>query len=183
LKNSTAELLGFSSINVLLIFTPLAFIAKILEWEDSVTFFFALMALIPLAALLGMVTEELAMYTNQTLGGLMNATFGNATEVIISAIALVAAKPENDFAMLRIVQVSLVRSTPLPPSLFARPFQCSQLDVFWQLGSILSNCLLVLGCAFLLGGIKYTVQRFNRPAAVTNCAMLMLSVMTLMCKL
>eukprot|EP01043_Picozoa_sp_COSAG02_P093527 COSAG02_NODE_30039_length_558_cov_1.108932_2_plen_73_part_01 len=72
------------------------------------TFFFALMALIPLAALLGMVTEELAMYTNQTLGGLMNATFGNATEVIISAIALVAAKPENDFAMLRIVQVSLV---------------------------------------------------------------------------
>ena len=52
-----------------------------------------------------------------------------------------------------------------------------------QLGSILSNCLLVLGCAFLLGGIKYTVQRFNRPAAVTNCAMLMLSVMTLMCAL
>ena len=50
------------------------------------------------------------MYTNQTLGGLMNATFGNATEVIISAIALVAAKPENDFAMLRIVQVSLVRT-------------------------------------------------------------------------
>ena len=111
LKNSTAELLGYSSINILLVFTPLAFIAKILEWEDSVTFFFALMALIPLAALLGMVTEELAMYTNQTLGGLMNATFGNATEVIISAIALVAAKPENDFAMLRIVQVSLVRCT------------------------------------------------------------------------
>ena len=110
LKNSTAELLGYSSINVLLVFTPLAFIAKILEWEDSITFFFALMALIPLAALLGMVTEELAMYTNQTLGGLMNATFGNATEVIISAIALVAAKPENDFAMLRIVQVSLVRT-------------------------------------------------------------------------
>ncbi len=55
--------------------------------------------------------------------------------------------------------------------------------MFLQLGSILSNCLLVLGCAFLLGGIKYTVQRFNRPAAVTNSAMLMLSVMTLMCKL
>ena len=111
LKKSTAELLGFSSINVLLVFTPLAFIAKIMEMGDSVTFFFSLMALIPLAALLGMVTEELAMYTNQTLGGLMNATFGNATEVIISAIALVAARPEDDFAMLRIVQVSLVRLT------------------------------------------------------------------------
>ena len=45
---------------------------------------------------------------------------------------------------------------------------------------ILSNCLLVLGCAFLLGGIKYTVQRFNRPAAVTNCAMMMLAVVTLL---
>lgn len=109
LKNSTAELLGFSSINILLVFTPLAFVSKILEWDDSLTFLFALLALIPLAALLGVVTEELAMYTNQTLGGLMNATFGNATEVIISAIALTAAVPEDDFAMLRIVQVSLVR--------------------------------------------------------------------------
>lgn len=111
LKNSTAELLGFSSINILLVFTPLAFAAKILEADDSLTFLFALLALIPLAALLGVVTEELAMYTNQTLGGLMNATFGNATEVIISAIALTAAVPEDDFAMLRIVQVSLVRPT------------------------------------------------------------------------
>ena len=59
--------------------------------------------------------------------------------MIISAIALAQAKPP-EFMLLRIVQVSL-------------------------LGSILSNCLLVLGCAFLLGGIKYTVQRFNRPAA------------------
>ena len=108
LKTATAELLGFSSINILLLFTPLAFGAKIVGASDSLTFFFALMALIPLAALLGVVTEELAMYTNQTLGGLMNATFGNATEVIISAIALHAAVPP-DFAMLRIVQVSLVR--------------------------------------------------------------------------
>ena len=37
--------------------------------------------LIPLAALLGFTTEEMASYTNQTLGGLLNATFGNATEV------------------------------------------------------------------------------------------------------
>ena len=91
LKSSTTALLGYSGINVLLIFTPIAFLSKIMAADDSVTFFFALMALIPLAALLGMVTEELAMYTNQTLGGLMNATFGNATEVIISAIAMAAS--------------------------------------------------------------------------------------------
>lgn len=37
---------------------------------------------------LGMITEQLAMYTNDTLGGLLNATFGNATEVIIAAFAI-----------------------------------------------------------------------------------------------
>ena len=51
MKRATAELLGFSSINILLLFTPLAFGAKIVGAGDSLTFFFALMALIPLAAL------------------------------------------------------------------------------------------------------------------------------------
>ena len=37
---------------------------------------------------LGMVTEQLALFTNDTVGGLLNATFGNATEVIIAAIAI-----------------------------------------------------------------------------------------------
>lgn len=154
LQVSIAALIGYSPINVLLVFTPVAFFAKIIGADSAWVFLFALLALIPLAALLGFTTEELANYTSQTLGGLLNATFGNATEVIISAIALAGAKPP-DFMLLRIVQVSL-------------------------LGSILSNCLLVLGCAFLLGGIKFTVQRFNRPAAVTNCAMLLVSCMTLL---
>jgi Ca2+:H+ antiporter len=81
LQKSTAALIGYSPINVLLVFTPLAFLAKIVGAGPAWTFLFALLALIPLAALLGFTTEELAMYTNQTLGGLMNATFGNATEV------------------------------------------------------------------------------------------------------
>eukprot|EP01052_Picozoa_sp_SAG31_P048422 SAG31_NODE_10126_length_1179_cov_21.978704_1_plen_113_part_00 len=81
LKESTGAIIASSKINVLLLFTPMAFASKILELDDRVTFCLALLALIPLAALLGFVTEELASYTNQTLGGLMNATFGNATEV------------------------------------------------------------------------------------------------------
>lgn len=153
LKNSTGAIIASSKINVLLLFTPVAFFTKIMEMDDSIVFGTSLMALIPLAALLGFTTEEMASYTNQTLGGLLNATFGNATEVIISAIALARAVPP-DFQMLRIVQVSLV-------------------------GSILSNCLLVLGCAFLLGGIKYSIQRYNKAAAVTNCAMLMLATIML----
>ena len=36
------------------------------------------------------------------------------------------------------------------------------------LGSILSNMLLVLGCAFLVGGIKHPVQHYSKAAAITN---------------
>jgi len=44
--------------------------------------------LVPLAKLLGFCTEEIALYTNQTMGALLNATFGNAIELILSIIAL-----------------------------------------------------------------------------------------------
>lgn len=66
------------------------------------------------------------------VGGLLNATFGNATEMIISIYAL-------KHGMIRVVQQSL-------------------------LGSILSNMLLVLGCAFFCGGvIRYDKdQKFNK---------------------
>jgi len=90
------------------------------------------------------VTEQLAMHTSETLGGLLNATFGNVTELIVSLFALREG-------LLRIVQVSL-------------------------LGSILSNLLLVLGCAFLAGGVKYREQRFNSVAASMNSGLLVLGV-------
>lgn len=64
------------------------------------------------------------------VGGLLNATFGNATELIISIYALRSG-------MIRVVQQSL-------------------------LGSILSNMLLVLGCAFFCGGLRKKEQHFNK---------------------
>ena len=82
------------------------------------------------------------------MGGLLNATFGNVTELIVSLLALKAG-------MLRIVQVSL-------------------------LGSILSNMLLVLGCAFFFGGLRYQHQTFNKTACSLNSGMLMISVMCAM---
>merc|ERR1712087_464154 len=45
-------------------------------------------AILPLAGLLGEATEQVALHTNETLSGLLNATFGNATEVIVSFFAL-----------------------------------------------------------------------------------------------
>ena len=57
-----------------------------------------MLGIIPLAAALGDVTEQLALHTNETIGGLLNASFGNATEVIVCVFAIRAG-------MLRIVQV------------------------------------------------------------------------------
>eukprot|EP01025_Chloroclados_australasicus_P059308 TRINITY_DN7493_c0_g2_i1.p1 TRINITY_DN7493_c0_g2~~TRINITY_DN7493_c0_g2_i1.p1 ORF type:complete len:578 (-),score=85.43 TRINITY_DN7493_c0_g2_i1:630-2279(-) len=95
-------LLG-SKLNVLLIFLPLAIMVAAGGWNITVKFIFSLLALIPLAERLGDITEQLAMHTNDTLGGLLNATFGNATEVLISAFALQQGK-------LRVVQLSLLGS-------------------------------------------------------------------------
>jgi Ca2+:H+ antiporter len=59
--------------------------------------------MIPLAALLGAFTEELAAHTNQTIGGLINATFGNAVEVVVAIQALLAGE-------VRVVQASMIGS-------------------------------------------------------------------------
>ncbi|CAN1298462.1 Vacuolar cation/proton exchanger 2 [Linum perenne] len=91
---------------------------------------------------------QIAYYSGPTVGGLLNATFGNATEMIVSVFALKSG-------MIRVIQQSL-------------------------LGSILSNLLMVLGCAFFIGGIFHhdkKVQVFNKAAAVVDCGFLLVSVM------
>jgi Ca2+:H+ antiporter len=58
------------------------------SWEPTVTFLLAAFAVIPLAHLMGEATEHLAERTGPTWGGLLNATFGNAAELIIAVIAI-----------------------------------------------------------------------------------------------
>ncbi|GMQ07892.1 hypothetical protein CsSME_00051890 [Camellia sinensis var. sinensis] len=136
-----------TKINILLPFGPLAILLHYLTGKHGWVFIFSLLGIAPLAERLGYATEQLAFYTGPTVGGLLNATFGNATEMIISMYAL-----KN--GMIRVVQQSL-------------------------LGSILSNMLLVLGCAFFCGGIKnhQKVQRFNQAAAVVSSGLLLMAVM------
>ncbi|MGB3760631.1 MAG: calcium/proton exchanger [Rivularia sp. (in: cyanobacteria)] len=73
---------------VLLAFIPVSLAAKYLEWGDLTIFIAAGLAIIPLAAWMGTATEEIAVVVGPNLGGLLNATFGNATELIIAVIAL-----------------------------------------------------------------------------------------------
>ena len=69
-------------------FIPISLAAHFLGWGDLVVFVTAALAIIPLAGWMGAATEEIAIVVGPSLGGLMNATFGNATELIIAIFAL-----------------------------------------------------------------------------------------------
>jgi Ca2+:H+ antiporter len=73
---------------ILLLFIPISLAAHFLEWGELIVFITAGLAILPLAAWMGAATEEIAVVVGPTLGGLLNATFGNATELIIALVAL-----------------------------------------------------------------------------------------------
>ena len=73
---------------VLLIFIPISIAAHYLDWGATIVFITAGISIIPLAAYMGNATEEIAVVVGPNLGGLLNATFGNATELILAFIAL-----------------------------------------------------------------------------------------------
>ncbi|HEY9626212.1 MAG TPA: calcium/proton exchanger [Coleofasciculaceae cyanobacterium] len=72
----------------LLIFIPISIAAEKLEWGALVVFATAAIAIVPLAIWLSTATEEVAVISGPSIGALLNALFGNATELIISLVAL-----------------------------------------------------------------------------------------------
>ncbi|KAK4494141.1 hypothetical protein PRZ48_014439 [Zasmidium cellare] len=92
-----------SWINILLIMVPVGIALEYAHVDKTAVFVVNFVAIIPLAAMLSYATEELAMYIGEVLGGLLNATFGNAVELIVSIIALTQKK-------VLIVQTSLIGS-------------------------------------------------------------------------
>ncbi|KAG7398063.1 hypothetical protein PHYBOEH_011794 [Phytophthora boehmeriae] len=130
-------------LNLLLLASPLAIAASFGGWSDLWVFLFNFLVMIPLANLLGEATESLAFHTGETIGGLVNATFGNTVEVIVAIFALRAGE-------INVVQSSLI-------------------------GSVLSNLLLVLGCAFIAGGVNRKENSFNAVGASANSSLLMLA--------
>ncbi|KAF1939036.1 vacuolar calcium ion transporter-like protein /H(+) exchanger [Clathrospora elynae] len=90
-------------INILLIFVPVGFAVYYARLAPVPVFIINFIAIIPLAAMLSNATEELAIRVGETLGGLLNATFGNAVELIVSIQALI----KNE---ITIVKTSLIGS-------------------------------------------------------------------------
>lgn len=87
----------------LLLFVPVAILAPVFHISPLATFFLAAFGIVPLAKYIGEATEELAGRTNAAVGGLLNATFGNATEILIGIFALQAG-------LFEVVKASLTGS-------------------------------------------------------------------------
>ncbi|KAF0686498.1 Aste57867_21685 [Aphanomyces stellatus] len=77
-----------SYLHLLLLLMPVAAYSYFAQWGDIPIFVLNFLAMMPLANILGEATEELAEHCGDTIGGLINATFGNAVEVIIAVFAL-----------------------------------------------------------------------------------------------
>jgi len=81
-------------LNVLLLAVPVAIVFHLSGGSPFLTFVFAALAIVPLAGILGDSTEALSEYAGATVGGILNATMGNATELIIGFFALRAGHIE-----------------------------------------------------------------------------------------
>jgi Ca2+:H+ antiporter len=71
-------------------FIPLSWTAEFMHWGDLAVFSTSVLAIIPLSIILSTATEKIAVVTGPSIGGLVNAIFGNATELILALVALKA---------------------------------------------------------------------------------------------
>src|SRR5436189_3017191 len=133
----------------LLVFVPVALAAEKLNHEaHTLHFILSVLAILPLAILLSHATESVAAKTGDSVGGLLNATLGNLTELVIALTALRAG------------QYVLVKASIA--------------------GAIVTNSLFMLGACFLLGGLKYHVQEYNRVSARLQAGLLFLATVALL---
>jgi len=144
-----------NKLNILLLAIPVALYANYTHM-GGLAFLFSMIAIMPLAFLMGKATEEIALRTGEAVGGLLNATFGNAVEMIIAGLALYAASKNEEIkdTMITVTQASLI-------------------------GSILGNLLLVFGLALLWGGLNHKVQNFNQETGQMNGSLLLLAIVAL----
>src|SRR5918912_2670218 len=90
----SVQLSKSSLIYFLLIFAPITVGLDLIHADQIAIFIIAVIALIPLAKLIGDSTEHLATHYGATAGSLLNVTFGNAAEIIIGVVAISAGLPD-----------------------------------------------------------------------------------------
>lgn len=102
-RNQLENTLFNSWINVLILAAPIGIILNYTGVDKKVVFVVNFIAIIPLAAMLSFATEEISLHVGESLGGLLNASFGNAVEMIVAIIALAQGQ-------VIVVQTSLIGS-------------------------------------------------------------------------
>jgi Ca2+:H+ antiporter len=133
----------------MLVFVPIVLAAEAAAPSaHTMLFVLAVLAIVPLAALLSHATEAVAARTGDAVGGLLNATLGNLTELIIAVAALRAGE-------YMLVKASIA-------------------------GAIVTNALFMLGASFLLGGLRYHVQEYNRAGGRLHSALLLMATIVLL---
>ena len=133
----------------MLVFVPAVLVFDTVSPSAHTSLFvLAVLAIVPLAALLSHATEAVAERTGDAVGGLLNATLGNLTELIIAVTALHAGE-------YMLVKASIA-------------------------GAIVTNSLFMLGVSFLLGGLRYHVQDYNRAGGRLHSALLLMATIALL---
>jgi Ca2+:H+ antiporter len=150
---------------LLLLAAPAAVIAGALHASPLLTFVLAALGIVPLAGLIGQSTEVLAEHLGQGIGGLLNATFGNAAEIIIGLTALAAGLPQVVQASLAgsiIGNVLLVLGTAMLVGGWHYRSQQFQPRVAGQYAAML--VLAVIGMA--IPSLLATIGESTRPGAI-----------------
>ena len=98
-----AKYVAANPLHVLLLALPLVLLAQMLGWSPLAVFLLAALGIVPLAAIIGDATEDLAAHTEPRIGALLNASLGNAAELIITIAAVRAG-------LLELVKASITGS-------------------------------------------------------------------------
>ncbi|DAZ98379.1 TPA: hypothetical protein N0F65_000698, partial [Lagenidium giganteum] len=146
--DAIVDLVLGQKLNLLMLVSPFALWSYYAEWSQTWIFILNFLVLIPLANLLGEATESLAFHTGETIGGLVNATFGNAVEVVVAIFALARGE-------IAVVQSSLIGSVlsnlllVLGCSFIAGGLNCKE-NHFNAVGASANSSLLMLASFAML---------------------------------
>ena len=147
--------------DILLIFIPITFFLSFSHADSTILFISSLLAILPLAAKMGEATEELAKIFGGHIGGLLNATFGNAAELIIVLLAI-------NKGLIDLVKASLAGSIignllfVLGLSLFFGGLKFKEQKFSTHLGGLNSTMLLIAFMSIMIPSLFHFVPAEHR---------------------
>ena len=163
-------LTGANILRLLLVFVPIAIYLGWTHASPTWVFLFCCLAILPLAGLMGEATEHITHHTGPGIGGLMNASFGNAAELIIAFIALKAGETE-------IVKASITGSIignmlmVLGLSMLLGGWKHTELKFSRIAGESSSSVMVLAVVALVIPAIYANVTQHKNPAHIESLSL------------